>query len=462
MKRERNDKINAVEFISSWEKKWKELTKLDFFIYRTINNLIKELIDYFQWYDEEDKEDLRILGFLIGDHLEAFLTSECFGECPLKCPVQLQEVAKLSDIPSNIPLFKKKSRQMSFLEDRNKKEILHKHILNFVVKDTLIDFVRFDENQMIFKPHSVFRAFINKATDIIIRFIDSKEGQHLLLDKSSLAGNNFEAVLKQEDAEHFAYLDFENSEFIDLIIDDVYSEKFDEDEKEDWQTPLLNLTPYVEDLLLDKQFWGLIYNNDRLVKERDNLEIFNDFLSDFSDVSEMNDIDSSLLREFFSFYLPYYFSFEEYQRIREVSNSLRSLFSWMERNGIKLRKNLIVILDKVDLHYKRFMRLQKLMQPDANNLKIFENLDQIVSYTGFYQVIRRMEDALILKVANLSFSFKLQIPPGTGRYFRKNDILDLTVVKNTDNHFQLWQLNHLYTGFARMLLLGEIDGDSEF
>ena len=96
---ERSEKtfISIHEFISSWEKEIYELTNLDYFAYHLINFLGNQIETvYFNkkeqtGYLQLDSEDIGTLAFNIGDSFASFLEHNCFGDCSLACPTNLNE-----------------------------------------------------------------------------------------------------------------------------------------------------------------------------------------------------------------------------------------------------------------------------------------------------------------------------------------------------------------------------------
>ncbi len=452
-------RINAVEFISSWEKKWAELTKLDFFIYQAINRLSSELGNYFSWEDPDDNEDLRFLSFLLGDRLEDFLLVECFGDCPLQCPLDLKKIYKSSEIYEPYHGLRKKKRRLSANKKKSGFELLSLHIRNEVVRPTLIDFLRFDDNQLIFKSHTSLRKLIYNATDIIVGFIRSSLGQELLKNRAQHAGEYFAEVLKEENKEQLSYFDFDDYENIDNMIDDLYTELIEEDEKEAWQIHPLKLNQYIEEFILDKETRLVRFGNDELREVMEDLNVFNEFITEYTNVSEVGEINVSVLREFFSFYLPYIFEFYEYGRIPKISQHLKFFLEWMLLKGDLSRRLPLLVSERATVQYNRILKIAGYMASERSNASLFSSLKDITTYSGFYEVIRRKESHISLRSANTPFQIEVITPRRAGRFFRKNDILDAVIVKNEKGKYMLWEVNHFYTAFAHTFLFGDYEED---
>jgi hypothetical protein len=99
------------------------------------------------------------------------------------------------------------------------------------------------------------------------------------------------------------------------------------------------------------------------------------------------------------------------------------------------------------------------MAADKPNIELFTRLKQITTYTGFYEVIKRKDNSISLRAANLPFKIEVSVPARAGRFFRKNDILDAVIVKNPGGRYMIWEINHFYTAFAHTFLFDDYSGD---
>ena len=460
MHENRNKHVNALEFIGSWDKNWTELNKLDFFIYRIINLLVEELNNTLRFESKVQQDNLRALGFLLGDKLESFLTSFCFSDCPLKCPISFNKSISHSIPAMNKIQLKDILNNISGLMDKNSKvEFWKKDIQRFVARETVMDYLRFSDSEILLPSLSSIRDLIKNSTDLIFSFSISDEGQHYLQHRSEPASKEFSKALKEHDFDQFGHVDGLDKDQMDFLLNELLDNSTDEDELENWQLSLLQLDESITEHLLDDEYWFAKQDNAALVERQEDLILFSDFLTEFSWISSIEDIDVSILHEFIHFYLPFYFNTEEYGEIIRIQNSLVDFFNWLILNDYKLINNVIDALRKSSVFIQRLTSISKAFDLDEETLSRFQEKSNFVTYHNFYRVISRNLSSLILKNANLPFLVEVNVPEKSGKLFRKDDILDAVLIKEDNRRFSIWQVFHIYPGKAQIYLFGDIDAE---
>ena len=143
--------ISAREFVESWDKEIYELTNLDFFVYLMINHIGNQLEKRFFIRERQNSplylsfEDIGTLSFNLGDSIEYFLKDNCFGNCPLKCPIDLNAQIFLQDYKNDEFLQKSLFILNTFsTEIVSKEQCMRIHFMNHVILDTLLSFYNED------------------------------------------------------------------------------------------------------------------------------------------------------------------------------------------------------------------------------------------------------------------------------------------------------------------------------
>jgi hypothetical protein len=452
-------RIHASEFIHSWEKKWRELTKLDFFIYQAINLLIAKMLELFPHEQLAARNSIRTLGFLIGDRLEAFLSENCFHECPLQCPIsQDQLIINPPDLGRQGEL-KQISRMIKNMrQPRAKAKIWQRDLRRFVIAETVFEFLRFGENDLFYNSGKDLRDLISALTRVIFHFTQTKEGRSLLEQRIDLAGFEFLGALKAEDNERFGHLDHRNPDQLDMFLEDNLDDE-DEEEIEEWQYPVLNLDELLAAHLLDLRYWRRFPGNEFLRRKQEHLEILNSFLADYSWFSQISDVDVGSMNEFFHFFLPFYFDLDEYGKIAEIYDSVVHFFSWLRLRNYDISPAVSKSLRQKQRFIQRMTSLRHFFRSVNDIPELVERANNFVFYQDYFQVHGRSPNALVVYTSNSPLPVKIRIPKDAGTFFRKDDILDCIVAKKGKRDFFIWHLRHVYPGQAQLYLFGDAETD---
>lgn len=451
--------MNALEFLSSWEKKWNELNKLDYFIYQSINLLIEKINGKLNIETQNNIEAVRSLSFLIGDKLENFLSNLCFSKCPLNCPLSPDKLVNFQMYAGKNKHLKKLSKDFSLIKKSHyQSHLWEKEINRYVVRETVVDFFRYNDNEFVLLSQKNIRKIINLATEILKEFSYSQIGRELLNNRDNKADEEFADALKREDYEKFGQIDSQDDNQMDFLLNDAIDEAENIEDLEDWQIPAFKMRETIDSYLLDFNFWKAFPGNALLKEKKDHLLLFSNFLEDFSFITTINEVDVALIHEFFYFYLPLYFELDAYTEIQQIHQTLLHFYQWMDEKKNIVNNLVNKSLQRLTPYINRLVQIRKVFY-SKEVLEIFEGQDTITTYQNFYQVISRNESSLKLKTANLPFYLEVEIPPKTGLLFRKDDILDLVIAKNNLKNFSIWHLAHVYPGKAQIFIMGSNEDD---
>jgi hypothetical protein len=433
--------IDALEFIHSWEKSWRDLTQLDYYIYETINQVSKYLAEFFESDDEDVIDNLRFLSFLIGDHLESFLSIYCFDLCPLDCPLNHNALNKDIPLDGQKELYRIQKNLSGIKGYPKKEDLLYRDIHKFVVLETLIDFLRFDDAYIPLEKLSEFKDLASQLAHLIVNKIKSAEGQYKLRNRHERANYDFGQALLKSDDDRFANIDPDDDQTMDNLIDDMDDWSGAEEEIEDWQISQLNWEQVIQDFLLDakaEQYGHLRSSNGA------SLYLFSEFIEENFIVENFTQLSNIHVHEYVYYFLPGQLNFYDYNTFKQHLMDLNMFLEWVLKNRHGLKPSIRMPLERVSGFVNRMERLLVHFRDEAFVQKLMGGQLNLVTYDNFYQVAFRNQDYLVLKATNLPFWVEIELPEKTGKYFRKNDIIDAVLIKNPGNRYRLWQINHIY------------------
>lgn len=177
--------INSVdEFAKIWKKQTKELTQLDYFIFLLINELILLLQ---KEYDRKsfpvsyrlNSQQITELVVQLADGLHFFYEQICFGRgCSLGCPNKLDTSFSKKEEKVRFEIVK---REFNGNPDacRGRKDCLRHDLMDYVVKDNLLDYYTFFMNIKSTEDDTVLNNISHIIVDCIINYT-SKNGNTLL------------------------------------------------------------------------------------------------------------------------------------------------------------------------------------------------------------------------------------------------------------------------------------------
>ena len=133
------------EFAKIWKKETVDLSQLDFFMYQLINKLDSELNGFFT--EDKQKEEYSLQAHQISelvvqlvDNLQFFLDQICFGKgCSLGCPNKLDTPFTEMEDETRFDIIEKEFKGNP-AACRNRADCYKHDIINYVIKDTIIDF----------------------------------------------------------------------------------------------------------------------------------------------------------------------------------------------------------------------------------------------------------------------------------------------------------------------------------
>lgn len=173
------------EFARIWKKDPKDLSQLDYFIFLLINDLDSQLQKgYFAKNPTPENYKLNAdqiseLAVQLGDGLQFFYEQICFGKgCSLGCPNKLDKPFTKSE--DNVRLVIINEEFNGVAESCASREDCFRHdLMNYVVKDTLIDFYTYFENVETNEDDPVLLNMATFIVGIIIRFTTTQGGKLL-------------------------------------------------------------------------------------------------------------------------------------------------------------------------------------------------------------------------------------------------------------------------------------------
>ena len=363
--------ISVNEFLSSWEKEIYELNNLDYFTFLLINYLGYKIEHGFfnkgecSPYLRIDPEEIATLSFNIGDCFESFLENNCFGDCSLSCPTNLEE--KVDPNQTEVDRTHLNIIHIMNGSDLSKKQFLLTDILNYVVLDTLFDFYNYEIGLDLDDADIGLMQFADFITVILEKFIESR-GQKFLLSPKESASDMFENIIND----------------LDDDWDDASPPAYEEsDEKEDWKYGNLTVANVVQECLLHSK------NLDRIDERL--LEYFQSFADEYAGILQIDNFSKEDLEEFFLFWLLREISLEKEISSEQVKKTFETFFIWLELSrGIELKSTYEeFVASSFDSFEKTLATIRLYFENNSVISGILEaNVpdDQIVD--GFFQVDR--------------------------------------------------------------------------
>ena len=381
--------ISVQEFINSWEKEVYELTNLDYFTFLLINQLGNKIeTEYFKIknrnpYLKIDPDEIGTLAFNIGDSFESFLENNCFGDCNLSCPTQLDEPID----PQNDQLGENHLHILQLMNgsDWNKKQFLLTDILNYVVLDTLFDFYNYEIGLELDDTDIGLLEFADFITDILEKFIEFR-GKPFLLSPKDSATEVFDKLISE------SHLNWEDS--LNNFEDD------EQDEADFWKQGNMGIEAIIEDYC-----FNLLAGEKNNVTEQ-LLTYFQKYASDYAGIKRIDEFSYEDIEEFFAFWLPREIALEWRISSEMVDNIFSKFLTWLELKHESELKN----------YYNRF-RKKNFAAFDAAlkaTKKYLENNSVIDGFLeandsdggvvdGFFEIIKVQQNGL-LRLKDIHFT----------------------------------------------------------
>jgi hypothetical protein len=440
--------ISAREFVESWDKEIYELTNLDFFIYLMINHLGNQLEKRFFIRERYNStlylsfEDIGTLSFNLGDSIEYFLKDNCFENCPLKCPVDLNTQICLQEFKNDEFLQKRLFSLNAFsTEIVFKEQCMRVHFMNHVILDTLLNFYNEDLNLELEKENLEVMEMADFIENGMVEFIRN-QGQSLLKRPAEPAIDHFEKLLELEDEiDEKKVWEIEQDDWNpDLEIDSWHS-KFE---------PIEELfEKFMIDISIDSPNQRKLIAND--------IELFKLFLTDFADVNNSDDLNDEHILEFLSYWLVQRFALEDDSRIPNIFRTMARFVTWLYNNyGIDYKSSFVKFYNQVKVEVPRVVKALNIYLNEFDLLQalMLRGKSEPEQLFGFYEVKdlhSKIDKTLALidvhfcapiENVHLDSSAYLKLKPG--------DILQATLVKSDNNkQWKVLEIHYIYPCVAK-------------
>ncbi len=410
--------ISAREFLDYWEKEIYELTQLDYFIYLLINHLGSLLEnDYFAKMSKDEKtylhsDEIASISFNICDNLQLFLDKNCFGICPLKCPVKLEHTLDHSERDIHIEFSDDPEKASSC---HVKEDCLYQDLMNYVVMDSLLDFYNYELGIVLNEKDKKLLKTARFIIENILLFIRN-HAQELLQNPNECASDKFNDVL------------FVENESWDEPTPE--EDEMDEDESESWKTSHVSV---------DSVFSHFVGNEGDILKGALTKKIFEEFknyLSDYIEISRVDEIDFEDIEEFFITIFPPKFIFENKIDFDTVDKLFTTLFSFIDQfsnSAVLQNYNNFKAESLNDL--KRTFLVSRLIQKESSLVDyLLNNHSEEETVEGYFEIIDRKNGHFDLFDIHTRITYKsVKIPVLIDKDIYKNDVLHMHIRAEGEN-----------------------------
>jgi len=306
--------ISAHEFIDSWEKEVYELTQLDFFVFLLINELASDLENrHFRKFSAQDtlflnSEEIGALAFNIGDATQLFFEKNCFGSCNLRCPAQPEALIAPEEIvlqEDDFPEGRIPARSCNSRDD-----CLQADLLNYVVLDSLLDFYNYELGVILKEDDGKLLETAEFILDTLMNAI-RREGVKWLQNPGENASEHFERLLQNEEYH------WEN-QFSPMADEPIEGDEW----KEKISSPLTVLETFEQEQeTIPEQ------------KLRHNILVkFGEYLSDFLELSSIDEMTFEDIEEFFCIILVNELAMENSTALHFAAGTFKKLLDYLGYN----------------------------------------------------------------------------------------------------------------------------------
>lgn len=173
------------EFARIWKKDSKSLLQLDLFIFHLINELSRQLqTEYFSKQSQDDSyylnpDQVSELTVQMGDALHFFYEQMCFGKgCSLGCPNKMDKPFSKRE---NDILFEIIEREFdgNAKACASREDCLRHDLMNYVVKDTLLDFYTYFMEQECGEEDTQLKEMADFVVKILMHFTMTRGSEFL-------------------------------------------------------------------------------------------------------------------------------------------------------------------------------------------------------------------------------------------------------------------------------------------
>jgi hypothetical protein len=164
------------EFARIWKKESAELSQLDYFSFKLINNIEKQLVDFYfiaNGHSEEfllNPSQISEMVVQLVDSLQFFIEQICFGNgCALGCPNKLN--TPFSEMEDEVRL---EIIEQEFKGNadacRSRRDCFKHDLMNYVIKDTLIDYYCYFAYRDYSEDNPELNNLAAFIVDVVIKF----------------------------------------------------------------------------------------------------------------------------------------------------------------------------------------------------------------------------------------------------------------------------------------------------
>lgn len=432
--------ISAAEFIDSWEKEVYQLTHLDYFSFLLINDLALAIEqDFFSKTKNASvlqlgNDEIVSLAFNITDSLQDFLEKNCFGTCSLHCPFQLDgpinegDALPIDDFSCTCKIYN------GGIQTRE--QFLSSDVLNYVILDCMLDFYNYEMGIILSESDRYLLDFAEFLLNKIMAFIRFK-GQRFLQSHNENATDLFNEYLQNNDSYWEERYFFEDQ-------DDE-----DEDEQEPWKTASADLEKIFDELIVQYQFSDTAFPGYRII------EYFKEYLCEYLELSDIDELNMEDLREFFTVVLPHEMLFEEHFNFDALIDLFTNILTYLEFNhglylNVPFKKFIENEIPEIIRAFK-ITRNYNSRHSFVDHLLSSDNTDETL-VEGFYELDKKRNHLYRLKDIHLKTIYQpVDLSPLKGYKLKAGDILHLKLIKRDDG-WKISRLEMVYPASARYFL----------
>jgi hypothetical protein len=442
--------ISVREFIESWDKEIYELTNLDFFIFQTINHLGNQIEKRFFINERSNSllklsfDDIGTLCFNLGDSLEFFLQDNCFGNCNLNCPLDLDSAVNLRLLDSDENMQRRLAVFKSIALDKIVKEqCMRVHLMNHVILDTLIHFYTEEIEIEVNEEDIEIIEFADFIESVIVDFI-RHEGQSLLLQSSESAMDYFEELIESEE-ELNSYENWSDKEETWL----------GNDSSEEWQSNFENIEDLFEKFIVDLD--GNSLSKRKIIAN--DIDLFKEFLLEYADVKNAYELSEEHILEFLSYWLVQQYVLVDDSKIQHVFRNMAKFVTWLYNNyGIDYKSSFLSYYKSVKTDVPRVIRALNtyLNEYDLLEALTAQGKSDVEQICGFYEVKNLHSNRYkTFDLVDLHFFDQVKsVNFDSSAYLKleEGDILQATLVKNHKN-WKVLEVQYIFPKAAKPYLL---------
>jgi hypothetical protein len=439
--------ISAREFLESWDKEIYEMTNLDFFIYLMVNHLGNQLEKRFFVRERRnsslylDFDNIGTLCFNLGDSFEYFLEDEQSGKSNENHSWDLENEYREN---SEKTVSRKNKRLKSFLsEGALKEQSVRVELMENVILDTLMQFYYDEMGIEVDEEELEIIELADFIEDMMVEFI-RQEGQTLLQRHGDPAIDYFEGLLESED-DYDEEKEWNGEEEESFYPDD-----------EDWE----EYSDLYEDIseAIHKFIDSIDSEPPEAARIARDIELFHEYLTEYAEVSTLDDLDEEYFFEFLAIWLIQKFVQAEEPQFSHLFQTLARFVTWLAHHyGIDYKRSYLRSYDQLKTEVPRIIDC---INTYVEEVSLFEILlsredQEAPQKSGFYQ-LKRMRSRITksFDLENIhSFDVIDNVKLNSSIYskLKAGDILQATLARK-GNKWEIVEIQYIYPHAARFFI----------